>query len=150
MRRLVMALCAPMVLVACGPQEPKQQSVTDAWVRLPAASGRPAAAYFTIRGGSVPDRLMGISSPLAVRAELHDMTMTGGVMAMVEIKGGIDVPRGDDLTFKPGGKHGMLFDVSPKAVAGKTLPLTFSFASGATLSYEAKLIAAGDEDPHAH
>lgn len=148
--RLVLAICGAMLLTSCGSSEPKQQTVADAWVRLPAAQGRPAAAYFTIEGGSVPDRLMGISSPLAVRGELHDMTMTGGVMAMAEIKGGVDVPRNDALEFKPGGKHGMLFDVSPKVTAGKTIPLTFSFASGATLSYEAKAIAAGDEDPHAH
>jgi periplasmic copper chaperone A len=148
--RAVLALCGALVLTACGSAEPKQQAIEDAWVRLPAASGRPAAAYFTIQGGSVPDRLMGISSPLAVRAELHDMTMKDGVMSMAEIKGGVEVPRNDELSFKPGGKHGMLFDVSPKVTAGKTIPLTFSFASGATLSFEAKAIAAGDEDPHAH
>ena len=143
-------LLAPLALVGCGQNTTQQQSVSEAWVRLPAAAGRPAAGYFTIKGGSVPDRLMGISSPLAVRAELHDMSMTGGVMSMAEIKGGVDVPRGDDLIFKPGGKHAMLFDVSPKATPGTTIPLTFSFASGATLSVEAKAVAAGDEDPHAH
>jgi periplasmic copper chaperone A len=148
--RAVLALLSAMVLAACGGGEPKQQTIADAWVRLPAATGRPAAAYFTIQGGSVPDRLMGISSPLAVRSELHDMAMKDGVMTMAEIKGGVDVPRSDDLEFKPGGKHAMLFDVSPKVTAGKTIPLTFSFASGATLSFEAKAVAAGDEDPHAH
>ncbi len=148
--RAVLALPIALMLTACGSAEPKQQTIADAWVRLPAASSRPAAAYFTIRGGSVPDRLMGISSPLAVRTELHDMAMKDGVMTMAEIKGGVDVPRNDTLQFKPGGKHAMLFDVSPRATAGTTIPLTFSFASGATLSFEAKAVAAGDEDPHAH
>ncbi len=148
--RAQIVLLSALLLSACSSSEPKQQTIEDAWVRLPAASGRPAAAYFTIQGGSVPDRLMGISSPLAVRSELHDMAMKNGVMTMAEIKGGVDVPRGDDLAFKPGGKHAMLFDISPKATAGTTIPLTFSFASGATLSFEAKAIAAGDEDPHAH
>jgi periplasmic copper chaperone A len=148
--RAALILLTTMLLTACGSSEPKQQIIEDAWVRLPAATGRPAAAYFTISGGSVPDRLMGISSPLAVRSELHDMSMKDGVMSMAEIKGGVDVPRNDDLAFKPGGKHAMLFDLSPKATAGTTIPLTFSFASGATLSFEAKAVAAGDEDPHAH
>ncbi len=147
MRFLALALAAPLALAACADQTPSQQSVKSAWVRLPAVAGNPAAGYFEIAGGSVDDRLMSVSSPLAVRAELHDMKMEGGMMKMAAIEGGAEVPKGGTLEFAPGGKHVMLFDVSPQASAGRTMPLKFTFASGVTLEHEAKLVAAGDDAP---
>lgn len=136
-----------LMLSGCGDAVPKQQSVTDAWVRLPAVAGNPGAAYFELAGGSVPDRLMSVSSPQAVRAEMHDTVMAGGMMKMAEIEGGVEVSAGGTLRFAPGGKHVMLFDVSPRASAGRTMPLAFTFASGVTIEHEAKIVAAGDAPP---
>lgn len=139
-----------LALASCGTGEPKAQSVENAWVRLPAVAGRPGAAYFDLKGGSVSDRLMSVSSPLAVRAEMHDVTMDGGAMKMVAIDGGVEVPAGGSVAFAPGGKHVMLYDIAPQVSAGRTMPLTLTFASGATLETAAKTAAAGDADPHAH
>lgn len=136
------------MLAGCGSQ-PKAMSVEDATVRLPAVAGRPGAAYFTLKGGAVEERLMNVSSPMAVRAELHDMTMDGNVMKMAPIEGGLAVPAGATVEFKSGGKHVMLFDVSPKAEPGGKIPLTLSFASGATLSAEAAAQSpGGDHEGH--
>lgn len=132
------------VLAGCNGQ-PKAMSVEDATVRLPAVAGRPGAAYFTLHGGPVEERLMSISSPLAVRTELHDVTMDGNVMKMTPIDGGLAVPAGATVEFKSGGKHVMLFDVSPKAEPGSKVPLTLTFASGATLSTEAVAQSPGGE-----
>jgi periplasmic copper chaperone A len=128
-------------------QAPKAAHIDHAWVRLPAVSGSPGAAYFTLHGGPADDRLMTVSSPLAVRAEMHDMSMSGGMASMAAMEAGVELPKGGAVTFAPGGKHVMLFDIAPKAVAGRKLPLTLSFASGATLSAEADIVAAGDEAP---
>lgn len=136
------------MLAGCGDQ-PKAMSVEGAAVRLPSVAGRPGAAYFTLNGGAVDERLMSVSSPLAVRAELHDMTMDGDVMKMAPIEGGLAVPAGGKIEFKSGGKHVMLFDVSPKAEPGGKVPLTLSFASGATLSTEATAQSpGGDHEGH--
>ena len=147
MRFLASILSIPILLSACADATPRQQSVTSAWVRLPAVAGNPAAGYFSLAGGSVSDRLMSVSSPLAVRAELHDMTMAGGMMKMAEIKGGVEVAVGKPLDFAPGGKHVMLFDVSPQATAGRTMPLRFVFASGVEIEHAATIVAAGDAPP---
>lgn len=147
MRFLGLALVAPLAISACADADPKQQSVTSAWVRLSAVAGNPAAAYFEIAGGSVADRLMSVSSPLAVRAELHDMTMDGAMMKMAEIEGGVETPRGATLSFAPEGKHVMLFDVSPQASAGRKMPLSFTFASGVTIEHQAEIVAAGEDAP---
>lgn len=146
MRAFFATLFALLLLSGCG-AAPKAAHVDAAWVRLPAVSGNPGAAYFTLTGGPAIDRLMTVSSPLAVRAEMHDMAMKGGMMSMAPLDAGLEVAQGGTVTFAPGGKHVMLFDISPKAIAGGKLPLTFSFASGATISAEADIVAAGGEAP---
>lgn len=147
------ALAACLALAGC--QQPAEQplSVEDAWVRLPAASGRPAAAYFTLKGGKTEEQLISVGSPLAIRSELHDMKMEGGVMKMAPMEGGVSLPAGGTVAFAPGGKHVMLFDISPDASPSKPFPLTLRFASGATLETDARAQAPGDPAPaedHAH
>ncbi len=115
--------------------------VTDAWVRLPAVPGRPAAAYFTLEAPRGTE-LTGVTSPLA-RVELHGMSMAGDVMRMdrlPEVKVG-DAP----VRFAPGGKHLMLFALAPSVRAGGTLPLTFAFRDGTTTTVRAAVHAAGED-----
>ncbi|MFM9851491.1 MAG: copper chaperone PCu(A)C [Sphingomonadaceae bacterium] len=143
MRALLTLSLAFVALSACAEQRPR--SVESAVVRLAAVPGNPSAAYFTLHAGPVDDRLMSVSSPLALRAEMHDMKMTGAMMSMTPLDAGLEVKAGTTLKFESGGKHVMLFDVSPKAQAGRKLPLTLTFASGATLETQADIKAAGQE-----
>ncbi len=138
-------ILAAFALTACQPAAPKAQSVDKVTVRLAAVPTNPSAAYFTMHGGPVADRLMSVSSPLAIRAEMHDMSMKGGMMSMDAITGGLELPAGGTIIFAPGGKHVMLFDVSPKVSAGGKMPLHFSFASGASLDAQADVKATGSE-----
>lgn len=149
MRAALFPLFAFAMVTGCD-QAPETMFVTDASVRLPAVSGRPGAAYFTLNGGPTEDRLISVSTPLAVKAEMHDMTMAGGVMRMSPIEGGVLLPAGGKVAFESGGKHVMLYDISPKAQAGGTMPMQFRFASGATLDAEAKIVAPGGEGADQH
>ncbi len=146
---LIVSLGA-LALASCGGASHDVQNVDGAWVRLSAVKGNPSAAYFQVNGGPVADRLMSVSTPLAIRAELHDMKMEGGMMKMEPIKDGVAVPAKGEIAFESGGKHVMLFDVSPKVAAGGEMPLTLSFASGATLETKAKVVAAGADEPGHH
>ncbi len=143
MRAFMMATLMIPALAACAQQKP--QSVDRAFVRLSAVPGNPAAAYFTLNAGPVDDRLMSVSTPLAIRAEMHDMQVAGGMMKMTPLDDGVAVKAGTVLTFATGGKHVMLFDVSPKVTPGSKMPLTLTFASGATLETQAEVRAAGQE-----
>lgn len=137
-------LIAAIALISgCADQKP--QSVDKAFVRLSAVAGNPAAAYFTLSAGPVDDRLMSVSTPLAIRAEMHDMSMAGGMMKMTPLTDGVAVKAGSQLTFATGGKHVMLFDVSPKVTPGSKIPMTLAFASGAKLEAQADVKAAGQE-----
>lgn len=145
------AIALPLfALAACGQPAPRSAKVEHAVVQLPAVPGRPGAAYFTLDGGPVDDRLMAVTSPLAVKAEMHEMKMAGGMMGMAAIEGGLPVPAGGTVEFATGGNHVMLFDISPRVAAGGKMPLQFSFASGAKLEAEADVVAAGTAADHAH
>ena len=133
-------------LAACQQPAPTKLGVRDAWVRLAAVPGSPAAAYFTISGGDKPDRLVEVTSPRAGMTALHQGETKGGVATMAPLDG-IDVPAGGAVTLKPGGTHAMLFDVFETVVPGKKLPLSFRFQSGKTVKTDAKVLAAGDAAP---
>lgn len=147
MRHIYMMM--PFVMLsACQQVAPKAASVEHAWVRLPAVEGRPGAAYFTLQGGPVDDRLMSVSSPQSIKSEMHDMSMADGIMKMSAIEGGLVVPAKGKVTFASSGKHVMLFDISPTITPGGKMTLTFTMASGDTLEAEADVTAASGEEPH--
>ena len=124
----------------------KAPHVEGAWVRLPAASGRPAGGYMLVHGTGKADALVGATSPKAERIELHSMVMDNGVMKMrAETK--FALPANGELRFEPGANHLMLFGLSSDLKAGGTIPITLRFQSGAAVEMTAKLQAAGSPAP---
>lgn len=130
------------VITACQPA--KKPGVSSLVVKLPAATGRPGVAYFQITGNAQDSQLVSAASPDANRIELHDMVMKGGAMSMVKLEGGVAVPAGGTISFAPGGKHAMLFDINPRVRPGSKMAISFSFADGQKIESEASVIAAGD------
>lgn len=137
---LLAPLLAPL-LTSCA-ADPETR-IAEGWVRLPAVAGNPGAAYFTLHGGPVDDRLIGVTSAVAVRAELHETVEENGVSSMAMLNA-VDVPAGSEIRFEPGGKHVMLFRINPGITPGKTVPMIFTFQSGLRIQYDAPARAAGD------
>lgn len=140
------AALAVLAAAATGCGGAKQLTVSDAWVRLGAVKGRPAAAYFTIHGGPKPATLIAVSSDLAVRAEMHRSMANGGMASMVPLARVAILP-GANVAFAPGGRHMMLFDVNPAVKPGGTMKLTFTFADGTRIPLGTQVIGAGDPAP---
>lgn len=144
MRAVFAMILAGAVLAGC---QQAELGADDAWVRLPAVAGRPGAAYFTVKGGAQATSLVAVSSPLAIRAEIHEMKHEGEMMTMAPVKD-VAIAAGGTVEFKPGGKHVMLFDLSPTVRAGGTIPLRLSFADGKAIEVNAAVRAAGDAADH--
>lgn len=140
MRKIMAVILAGAALAGC---EQVELGASDASVRLPAVSGRPGAAYFTIKGGSEATSLLSVSTPAAIRTELHEMKHEGGMMTMIPLKD-VAIPAGQAVAFAPGGKHVMLFDIAPTVRAGSSIPLRLAFANGKTVEVQAAVKAAGD------
>lgn len=143
--RHFLAFPAAALLVAC---QPSASGVTaaDAWVRLPAVPQNPGAAYFTVTGGGADEVLTGVATPVAARSELHESMSAGGMMTMRALPN-IAVPAGESIAFEPGGRHVMLFEISPDIRAGAQTTLTLRFESGRSVEIPARILGAGDAPP---
>ncbi|MFN3389486.1 MAG: copper chaperone PCu(A)C [Allosphingosinicella sp.] len=124
-------------------------AVDKAWVRLPAAEGQPAAAYFTLEARGGDAALTAIDSPAAQRIELHESVTEGGVVRMLPLDR-VAVPAGETVAFEPGGKHAMLFGLGPEVTPGGTVVLNFSFEGAPAVSAQAEVrsVAGGGHSGH--
>lgn len=149
MRAFVTLAVATAALAGCA--QPKQLFVSDAWVRLAAVPGRPAAGYFVLHGGAGDATLVNVSTDVAVRTEMHEMKMTAGggkpgMMSMNAVQQ-VPVPAAQAVKFAPGGLHVMLFDLNPSVKPGGKITFTFTFADGLRIQQDAAVLAAGDPAP---
>lgn len=144
--RLPIIAVVSVALNACQPT-PAGPAVKYAWVRLPAVPGRPGAAYFTLAAGSQAIALASVRTPAAGRTELHEsMAGAHGAMTMTPLDT-IAVPANGAVTFAPGGRHVMLFDVASTLKAGDETSLTLVLSDGRTLEATAAVRGAGDAAP---
>ncbi|MGE5320016.1 MAG: copper chaperone PCu(A)C [Hyphomicrobiaceae bacterium] len=97
-------------------------SVTDAWARATVPGQPVSGAYMRIQSDA-DARLLGVSSAVVPRVEVHEMSMDGGVMRMREVKA-IDLPKGKTVALEPGGYHIMLMNLKKPIAAGDVIPLT--------------------------
>lgn len=103
-------------------------SVTDAWARATMPGQPVSGAYMQIQSDA-DARLLGASSTVVPRVEVHEMNMDGGVMRMREVKS-IDLPKGKTVSLEPGGYHIMLMNLKKPIAAGDVIPLTLVVESG--------------------
>ena len=154
---LLPVLAFGLVLAACDatPQQPPIEAaepaghvvtVADAWIRLPAVSGRTASGYFTAEAGAMPETITNVTSPSPGRVEMHESMSSGGLSSMKEMEVA-PFTADEPLVFEPGGKHLMLFSLDPTVKPGETLALTFTFSRARPVTVDAKVIAAGDPAP---
>ena len=99
--------------------------VKNAWARATPGKAETGVAYLTVET-TAPDRLTGASTPVAAKAELHEMTMQGGIMKMRGLAA-VDLPAGHPVMLKPGAVHIMLMGLKQPLRAGESFPLTLDF-----------------------
>jgi periplasmic copper chaperone A len=128
------AFLAAAAATAAGAEAYRQGPVVvdQAWSR-PAAVGTNAAGYMVVANhGSAPVTVNAVESPAARKVEMHQSTMTGGVMSMKRVES-LLVPAGGAVTFAPGGYHLMFFGLIKPLKTGEVLPATLAFADGRRL-----------------
>jgi len=107
------------------------------WSR-PSMPGAPAGAgYLTITNtGDSEDRLLGGSTPVSDRLEIHEMTMTGGVMKMRPVTGGLVIPLGQTVSLRPGGYHVMFIGLKSPLTLKDRFPATLRFQKAGPVKVE--------------
>lgn len=105
------ALCLPALLHPLWAQAQPQPAVavSHAWARATVQGQQATGAFMTLTA-PVAMQLVGVSSPVAGVAEIHEMRVDNGVMHMRAISH-LDLPTRKAVALKPGGHHIMLQDL---------------------------------------
>ncbi len=99
------------------------------WARATPKGAQVGGAYLTITNtGSTADRLLGGSSAVAKEVQVHEMTMSNGVMKMRPVAGGLEIKPGATVTLKPGGFHIMFVGLNKPLKQGEHFKVTLDFA----------------------
>jgi copper(I)-binding protein len=123
------------LVAACAAQaQTAPVAVQGAWARASVQGQTASGAFMTITPREATT-LVGVASPVAGVAELHEMKMEGDVMRMRPVPA-LALAAGKPFALRPGGHHLMLMDLKAPLQVGTQVPLTLTFrdAKGATSS----------------
>jgi len=122
--------------------------VAKPWARATPTGAPTGAGYLTIENhGQADDRLVGVSSPSAARAEVHQMSMDGGVMRMRPAQGGIAIAAGKSVTLTPNGYHIMLVGLNAPLKQGDKVAVTLTFEKAGKVDVQLDVQAIGAPAP---
>nr|WP_254774851.1 copper chaperone PCu(A)C [Polaromonas sp. YR568] len=113
--------------------------VEGAWARATVQGQRGTGAFMSLTSKDAT-QLVGVTTPVAGVAEVHEMKMVGDVMKMRALPL-LDLPAGKKVELKPGGYHLMLMDLKAPLAKDSTIPVTLLFkdAKGVESRLELKL-----------
>ena len=144
------AACALLLaLPAVGHEETKSGvTVAHPWARATPGGSKTGAAYLEVKtDAQTADRLIGASSSVSGRAEIHTHIMDGDVMKMRRVDA-IEVKPGSSVVLGPGGDHLMLMDLKAPLKEGDVVKITLTFEKAGPIDVEATVEPIGAKGPH--
>ena len=111
---------------------------------LPAVEGNPGAVYFELENTSeraISVRRADVEG--AARAELHDyMEYDDTEMGSIGV---VTIGAGETVSFEPGAKHVMAYEISPDLQPESVTSVTLTMAGGKTMSFDVDVLPADAE-----
>jgi copper(I)-binding protein len=124
--------------------------IGNPWTRATPKGASVAGAYMSItNSGTAPDRLVGGSSEIAGRFEIHSMVMEQGVAKMRPVEGGLEIKAGETVELRPGSFHGMLTGLERPLEKGQKVRGTLEFEKAGKIEIEYTVEALGTTSPAA-
>ena len=134
----ILAACLALAAAALAWTAPAALTASDAWVRI-VPGAEVAAAYLTLHNsGSEPVSIIGVRSPLAGMAMIHETRLTGTQSSM-RAREELVVAPGQTVRLAPEGLHVMLHELSQGLKPGDEVPLVLLLKGGATLAVTARV-----------
>jgi copper(I)-binding protein len=125
--------------------------ITDPWSRATPKGASVAGGYMKIKNdGSTPDRLIGGSSDVASKFEVHEMKMENGIAKMRPLEGGLEIKPGETVELKPGSFHVMFTGLKKPLTAGDHIVGTLVFEKAGTVNVQYDVLAIGAEPTKTH
>jgi copper(I)-binding protein len=156
--RPLLALCAALfgtIALMSGPAAAQSQPTQDVkhgdltisapWTRATPGGAKVAGGYLKItNAGSAPDRLIGGSTDVAGRIEVHEMSMTYGVMRMRQLASGLEIKPAASVELSPGGYHLMFVDLKRRLSQGETVAAKLRFEKAGTVDVTFRVGSIGE------
>ena len=118
------------------------------WSRVAPAAAPVIGGYLTLtNAGSEPDTLIGGSTPLAERIEIHQMTMEDGIARMRPLPDGVEIAPGSSVELAPGGTHLMFIKPTRPLVEGERIEATLEFSRAGAVKVEFVVQRNASEEP---
>lgn len=129
-KKITLGLSAALVISTSAFAHPDKAhvDVADAWIR-PTVEGQMGTGGFMKLTAREDLQLVGVSTPVAKVAEVHEMRTSkadANVMEMRPVKS-IALPKGQTVELKAGGYHLMLMEMKQLLSNGQTVPVTLHF-----------------------
>jgi periplasmic copper chaperone A len=134
---LLAGLAVPVAVASAQEYKAGSIEVDQPWSSATPRGASVGAGYMTIKNtGTEPDRLTGVSTPVAGKVEIHEMTMNNGVMTMRPVPSGLEIKPGQTVELKPSSFHLMLMGLKGPIQQGKPFQATLMFAKAGPVAVE--------------
>lgn len=149
MNKPVLALfgaATALFLTSCGPTP--QLKVKEAVLTLSPVDSNPSSYHFNVYGGPTDVYLLRVSSPSAIRTEMHDVGVdpkTGAVTMKPMTR--VLIPSGEKVEFKKGGKHVMMWGVNLVPRRLGEIETEFLFSNNERILVKARVQEMDGTDP---
>lgn len=112
-------------------------TIEDAYARASSPMAKSGAAFMMIHNSGEADRLIAASSDAAARTELHTHLDDGnGVMRMVHVEEGFELPADGMIAMERGRKHVMLMGLTAPMEQGASVTVTLTFEKAGDMVVE--------------
>jgi uncharacterized protein YcnI/copper(I)-binding protein len=127
-------------------------TVAAPWTRATPGGAKVAGGYLKVtNNGAAADTLIGGTSDIAGRVEVHEMTMSGGVMRMRPLNDGLEIKPGQTVELTSGGYHLMFMDLKRQLKQGETVKAALQFEKAGKVDVTFSVGAVGGSSaPHRH
>lgn len=125
------------------PRPGTQVEVLSAVAPAPPPGAPTMAVYLQLRNcGTKPDALVGVATPVAGEAMLHEQKLDGGMMRM-RMLARLELPAGATVAMHSGGTHVMLAALATRPATGGRFPLRLRFERAGELTVQVQVLPPG-------
>ncbi len=147
------ALTACFLSLAAVAEQDTALEFENAWVRAMPPFQPNSAGYLTLTNhGDVAVAIVGASSKVAEKVELHTTREVDGLMRMEKVNS-LALAPGERVELTPGGKHLMLFGLRFRLVPGDDVEICLQLVAGDETCTNAEVRMSGetpDSQDHQH
>lgn len=124
-------------------------TLTQPWTRATPPKAKAGGGFVEIiNNGTDADRLVGASSDVAAKVEIHEMAVTDGVMKMRKMEYGVEIPAGETVALQPGGFHIMFMGLKQPFEEGSSIPVVLTFEKAGDVAVELPVSKMGAKTPN--